>query len=200
MTAIGLAVLGPAAALTLTISHALATVIVGQIVLALLVALIGIHAGRLLHDTVPSTIRAGVSSGAGTLSWVLFLPFSLVFGWLARQHGVDRAGWMLTGAAALVGILVVIAAFKSAPQTTPAVATPADLACRELVELVTNYLDGVLPPEWRASVDEHLSNCQGCSEYTRQILLTMEALRGLVGVAGPATAVASSDEHGHTPR
>ena len=30
----------------------------------------------------PSSIRTGVSSGVGTLSWVLFLPFSLVLGWL----------------------------------------------------------------------------------------------------------------------
>lgn len=36
-----------------------------QTVLALLLAIIGIRAGRLLHDSVPSTIRAGVSSGAG---------------------------------------------------------------------------------------------------------------------------------------
>jgi hypothetical protein len=28
--------------------------------------------GKLLHDAVPSNIRAGVSSGVGTLSWILF--------------------------------------------------------------------------------------------------------------------------------
>jgi MFS family permease len=60
LTAIGLAVVRPAAAMTLTLSRSLATVIVGQIVLALLVALIGIHAGRLPHDAVPSTMRAGL--------------------------------------------------------------------------------------------------------------------------------------------
>ena len=56
--------------------------------LALLLAVVAISAGKLLHDAVPSTIRAGVSSGAGTASWVLFLPFSLVLGWLGREHGV----------------------------------------------------------------------------------------------------------------
>jgi hypothetical protein len=49
-------------------------VVVAQVVLALLLAVVAIYAGRLLHDAVPSTIRAGVSSGAGTASWALFLP------------------------------------------------------------------------------------------------------------------------------
>jgi hypothetical protein len=33
-----------------------------------------------LHDAVPSTIRAGVASGVGTLTWLTFLPFALLFG------------------------------------------------------------------------------------------------------------------------
>lgn len=77
-----------AAALVLTWTRSLAAVIAAQIVLALLLAIIGIHAGKLLHDAVPSAIRAGVSSGAGTLSWMLFLPFSLAFGSIARENGV----------------------------------------------------------------------------------------------------------------
>ena len=60
-------------------------------------------AWKLLHDAVPSTIRAGVSSGAGTASWLLFLPLSLALGWLGRAHGVPQTGWILTGAAVLVG-------------------------------------------------------------------------------------------------
>jgi hypothetical protein len=38
-------------------------VVVAQVVLALLLAVVAIYAGRLLHDAVPSTIGAGVSSG-----------------------------------------------------------------------------------------------------------------------------------------
>jgi hypothetical protein len=74
-------------------------------VLALLLAVVAISAGKLLHDAVPSTIRAGVSSGAGTASWLLFLPLSLALGWLGRAHGVPQTGWVLTGAAVLVGAL-----------------------------------------------------------------------------------------------
>ena len=93
-----------AAALVLTWTRSLAVVIAAQIVLALLLAIIGIHAGKLLHDAVPSAIRAGVSSGAGTLSWMLFLPFSLAFGWVARENGVNWSGWMLAGAVVVVGV------------------------------------------------------------------------------------------------
>lgn len=187
-TIVGLACLGPAAALALTISHSLTVVIGAQAALALLLAIVGIHAGRLMHDAVPSTIRAGVSSGVGTLSWVLFLPFSLVFGWLANEQGVNRAGWMLAGAAVLAGVLLVVSALQSSDRPTPGievVPTPDDVACKELVELVTDYFDGVLPADWRAGVDDHLSRCDGCTEYTRQIRFTLQALRDLGGQGAP---------------
>jgi hypothetical protein len=182
LTAIALACVAPPAALTLTIRPSLTTVILGQTALALVLALIGIHAGRLLHDAVPSSIRAGVSSGAGTLSWVLFLPFSLGFGWLARQQGVERAGWILVAAASVVGVLLVVSAFRpsgSIETEADAVSTPSDVACQELVELITDYLDGVLPPDWRAGLEEHLSGCDGCTEYARQIRFTIDALKAL---------------------
>jgi MFS family permease len=196
MTAVGLACVGSVAAFTLTLHQSLAVVIVGQIVLALLLALIGIHAGRLLHDAVPSTIRSGVSSGVGTLSWVLFLPFSLLFGWIARQEGVNRAGWMLTGAAVLVGTLLVAASFTAPSRTArddDSAPISADVACQELVELITDYLDGVLPSEWRASLEDHLRKCEGCTEYTRQIRLTIQALRDLVVVDEPRSTVGGNE-------
>ena len=97
------AFLGPILTVTLALTRPLVAVVLARALLALLLAIIGIHAGRLLHDAVPSRIRIGVSSGVGTLSWLLFLPFSVVFGWLAREHGVQTSGWILTAAAALVG-------------------------------------------------------------------------------------------------
>jgi anti-sigma factor RsiW len=53
------------------------------------------------------------------------------------------------------------------------------LACRELVELVTDYLDDVLPPGWRDGVASHLAECDGCTEYVRQVRTTIAALGGL---------------------
>jgi MFS family permease len=58
-----LIILSLAAALLLTWTRSLAGVVTAQVVLALVLAIIGIHASRLLHDAVPSSIRAGVSLG-----------------------------------------------------------------------------------------------------------------------------------------
>ena len=47
------------------------------------------------------------------------------------------------------------------------------LSCQELVELVTNYLEGSLSPEERARFDEHLGVCEGCRRYLAQIEATL---------------------------
>ena len=175
-----LAFAAPAAAFALTQTRSLAAVIAAQTALALLLVIISIRAGKLLHDGVPSNVRAGVSSGVGTLSWLLFLPFSLVFGWFARNHGVRQAGWLLTAAALLIGLLLLASAFRRRPKTLPAsdlAAAPDEVACQELVELVTGYLDGVLPPDLKDKFQQHLNGCGGCSEYVRQIGLTIRALQ-----------------------
>ena len=173
-----LALAAPAAAFSLTQTDALAAVIAAQVVLALLLAIISIRAGKLLHDGVPSNLRAGVSSGVGTLSWVLFLPFSLVFGWFARAHGVQRAGWLLTVAALLVALLLIAPVLRRHPKPVAVSAPqPDEFACKELVELVTGYLDGVLPPELKDKFQTHLAGCDGCVEYVRQIGVTIRALK-----------------------
>jgi MFS family permease len=181
---IALALTGPAAALALSQTRSLAVVVGAQAALALLFAIVGIHAGRLLHDGVPSTIRTGVSSGVGTFSWLLFLPFSLVFGWIAREHGVQRSAWILTAAALLVGLLLITSALRRRPEPVAVTTTtgdlapaPDELACKELVELVTDYLDGVLPPDRRDEFQTHLAGCHGCVEYVRQIGITVRALQ-----------------------
>ena len=48
-----------------------------------------------------------------------------------------------------------------------------ELTCKELVELVTAYLDGLLPSAERARFDEHLLDCPGCAAYLEQIRATM---------------------------
>jgi hypothetical protein len=192
-SALVIAALLAVSSVLLAVTHVLVLVATAQTVLALLLAIIGIHAGRLLHDTVPSNIRAGVSSGAGTFSWVLFLPFSLVFGALARSHGVYWAGWVLVGVVAALALLFVLSS-RAAPvhvdadlDDTPrqlakglaADAAPVDVACRELVWLLSDYLDGVLDPEWRARADEHLRHCDGCTQYLDQIRATVDLLAQL---------------------
>jgi hypothetical protein len=70
-----LIILSLAAALLLSWTRLPAVLVTAQVLLALAPAIIGIYASRLLHDAVPSAIRACVSSGTGTLTWVPFLPF-----------------------------------------------------------------------------------------------------------------------------
>ena len=214
---LALSVLLAATPILLATSGSVVAVIVAQTALALLLAVIGIHAGLLLHDAVPSTIRAGVSSGVGTLSWLLFVPFSLVFGWLAREHGLQWSAWVLASVVAVLAVLLAAStrfqrrapvrppAFESAAPETATAGTgavepvavepelrpgrsgpPADLACRELVYLVADYLDGVLPAEWRASVERHLAECDGCTAYLEQIRVTIDALQRLNTDARPS--------------
>ena len=52
-----------------------------------------------------------------------------------------------------------------------------DIACRELVELVTDYLEGALPAEERARVDAHLEECPGCRAYVAQMEVTLRVVR-----------------------
>jgi anti-sigma factor RsiW len=51
-----------------------------------------------------------------------------------------------------------------------------ELSCQELVELVTDYLEGTLPPTTRARFEAHLSVCDGCARYLEQIRLTIAAV------------------------
>lgn len=46
---------------------------------------------------------------------------------------------------------------------------PDPLACREFVELVTDYLEGALPPEQCARFEAHLAQCDGCTGYLQDI-------------------------------
>jgi len=92
-----------ACSLTLATSHNAVHVIAAQAVMALLLVAVSTLLTRLLHDEIPSSIRAGVSSGVGTLHWMAFLPFSLAFGFTADHAGVHTAAWPLVATTAAAG-------------------------------------------------------------------------------------------------
>ena len=50
---------------------------------------------------------------------------------------------------------------------------PMEISCQELVELVTDYLDGALPPGERARFESHIADCDGCRAYLEQIRVTI---------------------------
>ena len=49
----------------------------------------------------------------------------------------------------------------------------AAISCRELVELVTAYLEGALSLEDRLRFESHIEACDGCTAYLRQIRQTI---------------------------
>jgi hypothetical protein len=60
------------------------------------------------------------------------------------------------------------------PDTT--MATDGDLTCRELVELVTDYLEGALSLVERHRFEIHLGTCKVCPRYVEQLRTTVRVL------------------------
>lgn len=52
--------------------------------------------------------------------------------------------------------------------------TTEALSCQELVELVTNYLEGALDSAERARFQHHLDECGNCQIYLDQMRATIE--------------------------
>jgi anti-sigma factor RsiW len=48
-----------------------------------------------------------------------------------------------------------------------------ELTCKELVELVTEYLEGALSRDEQARFERHLSICPGCRTYVQQFRETI---------------------------
>jgi anti-sigma factor RsiW len=50
------------------------------------------------------------------------------------------------------------------------------LTCQEMVELVTDYLEGRLDDAARRRFEEHVAECDACTLYIEQMRLTIAAL------------------------
>jgi anti-sigma factor RsiW len=51
-----------------------------------------------------------------------------------------------------------------------------EMACKELVETITAYLDGTLSDNDRRRFDAHLAECPICTEYLAQMKATIARL------------------------
>jgi anti-sigma factor RsiW len=49
-----------------------------------------------------------------------------------------------------------------------------ELVCVEFVEIVTDYLEGTLPPSDRARLEQHLGACPHCTRYLAQLRTTID--------------------------
>ncbi|HYO44484.1 MAG TPA: anti-sigma factor [Candidatus Limnocylindrales bacterium] len=64
-----------------------------------------------------------------------------------------------------------------------------ELACIELVELVTDYLEDALPQAERNRIERHLATCDGCTRFIEQIRETIAAAGRLTPDDVPAPVV-----------
>ena len=62
-----------------------------------------------------------------------------------------------------------------------------ELPCQEIVELITDYLEGAMDADLHASFEAHLAGCPHCTHYLEQI-------RATIGVAGTIRAEDLSPE------
>jgi anti-sigma factor RsiW len=65
--------------------------------------------------------------------------------------------------------------------------TYEELSCQELVELVTDYLEGALPSELHDRFERHIAHCAGCQAYLAQ-------MRATIRVTGSLTAESISPD------
>jgi anti-sigma factor RsiW len=49
-----------------------------------------------------------------------------------------------------------------------------DLTCRELVELINDFLEEAMSPEERTRFEEHLVYCDPCANYVGQMRRTID--------------------------
>jgi anti-sigma factor RsiW len=62
-----------------------------------------------------------------------------------------------------------------------------ELSCREVVEILGDYLEGAMTPEDRLRLEEHLADCDGCAAY-------LEQLRDTIRLSGRLSPEAVSPE------
>ncbi len=50
-----------------------------------------------------------------------------------------------------------------------------ELVCQEMVELITDYLEGALSRAQCRRFEAHLAGCENCTEYLKQMRATIKA-------------------------
>src|SRR5262249_50676408 len=93
--------------------------IAAQVMLAFLLAAASTLLTSLLHDEIPSSLRAGATSGVDTLTWITFLPFALGFGFLSRHSSIHTAACMHDAANAATCIVLLRLTLSRHPDTSP---------------------------------------------------------------------------------
>ena len=63
---------------------------------------------------------------------------------------------------------------------------PKPMTCRQVVELMTDYLEGALSAIDRARFEEHIAGCDGCTAYLAQLRIARKITGRLADEPVPA--------------
>jgi anti-sigma factor RsiW len=55
-----------------------------------------------------------------------------------------------------------------------------EIACRQVVELISDYIEGELPRSQRLRLEAHFAGCEHCTEYLAQMRATIRLTGTLV--------------------
>jgi anti-sigma factor RsiW len=69
------------------------------------------------------------------------------------------------------------------------------LSCKEMVELVTDYLEGALPADMRDRFERHLGACPPCVVYVEQMRQTIATIGTLPEESIEPTALDALRDH-----
>lgn len=69
------------------------------------------------------------------------------------------------------------------------------LSCKEMVELVTDYLEDALPADMRNRFERHLTACDPCVVYVEQMRQTIASLGKLPEESIPTSSLDLLREH-----
>lgn len=56
---------------------------------------------------------------------------------------------------------------------------PSDIECRQIAELLTDYMEGRLPQATRELIDWHIDGCEPCVAFVNTFRSTLKAVRQL---------------------
>lgn len=83
-------------------------IVISQFLFAASLVSIYIIFSRLLHDNLPSQIRAGASSATSTLGRFTVIPMALLIGFISQKYSIYAAGFVLLVLAILMTVLILL--------------------------------------------------------------------------------------------
>lgn len=95
-----------ASVLLLVLSRVFGTILAAQAMLGIGSVAIGVVLLKLLHDELPSNIRAGSASAVSTLTRIFLIPLSVFFGYISKDEGVFNAAWLWLGLLAVAAVFI----------------------------------------------------------------------------------------------